>query len=56
MRGDRRDYEKPRLREFGPVGVLTQGGTGLSSEAMAIGMFGDVECNTISSREVDPRC
>ena len=35
---DRKPYTPPRLREFGPVGALTQGGTGLSSEAGPSGM------------------
>ena len=34
----RKPYIPPRLREFGPVGALTQGGTGLSSEAGPSGM------------------
>ena len=31
-------YSSPTLREFGPVGALTQAGTGLSSEVMQNGM------------------
>ena len=31
-------YKPPELREFGPVGALTQAGTGLSSEVMSNGM------------------
>jgi hypothetical protein len=55
MRGDRRDYETPRLREFGPVGALTQGGTGQSSEAM-VGMSGAVNCDNAQTKVIDPRC
>ena len=55
IRGDRRDYEKPCLREFGPVGALTQAGTGQVSEAM-VGMGGAVTCNNSVNRVTDPRC
>ena len=33
----RQAYTKPVLRVFGPVGQLTQGGTGARSEAMSNG-------------------
>ena len=57
IRGDRRDYVKPCLREFGPVGALTQGGTGQVSEAMTGGMGGGtVLCNSSPTRVTDPRC
>jgi hypothetical protein len=29
---DRRTYSPPKLREFGPVGALTQAGTGAATE------------------------
>ena len=32
--GGRRAYSPPRLQLFGPVGALTQAGTGNASEAM----------------------
>jgi len=32
-RGQRKPYARPRLREFGQVGKLTQSGTGTMSEA-----------------------
>jgi hypothetical protein len=35
----RRPYSPPKLKEFGPVGALTQAGTGLSSEVMNNGML-----------------
>jgi hypothetical protein len=33
----REPYAPPKLKEFGPVGLLTQAGTGLISEVMAMG-------------------
>ena len=30
----RQPYVRPTLREFGPVGTLTQGGTGMNDEGM----------------------
>ena len=35
----RKPYNNPMLRHFGPVGMLTQAGSGLDSEAMSNGMF-----------------
>jgi hypothetical protein len=35
---DRDAYVPPKLKEFGPVGNLTQAGSGANSEAMANGM------------------
>ena len=31
-------YSAPSIRLFGPVGALTQAGTGLNSEVMSMGM------------------
>lgn len=33
----RRPYARPTFREFGPVGRLTQSGTGTRQESMGIG-------------------
>ena len=61
-RGDKDDrqirraaYVRPRLREFGPVGMLTQAGTGATSEAMVVGQ-GMVVCSGNSMHSTDPRC
>ena len=54
IQAERRDYEKPSLREFGPVGVLTQGGTGQASEAMV--RMGVLNCDTQANKVTDPRC
>jgi hypothetical protein len=35
---DREAYVPPKLKEFGPVGNLTQAGSGTTAEAMANGM------------------
>jgi hypothetical protein len=35
---DRDTYVPPKLKEFGPVGNLTQAGSGATSEVMANGM------------------
>ena len=35
---DRVAYAPPKLKVFGPVGALTQAGSGVSSEAMSNGM------------------
>ena len=37
-------YERPRLRVFGPVGVLTQSGSGTTSELQEAGMSGMLVC------------
>ena len=35
---NREAYEPPKLKVFGPVGVLTQAGSGAASETMSNGM------------------
>jgi len=35
---NRKPYSPPSLKEFGTVGLLTQAGSGLSSETMGNGM------------------
>ena len=34
----KKPYSKPKLKVFGPVGTLTQAGSGVSSETMSNGM------------------
>ena len=34
----RKSYVPPKLRVFGPVGVLTQSGSGVDAEAVMMGM------------------
>ena len=35
---DRKSYSRPRLRVFGPIGTLTQSGSGVDVEAVMNGM------------------
>jgi hypothetical protein len=37
-RRERRPYERPTFREFGPVGQLTQSGTGTRAESNQTGV------------------
>ncbi len=32
-------YKPPKIKVFGPVGALTQGGSGMMSEVMDMGMM-----------------
>jgi hypothetical protein len=50
-RADKAAYSPPRLIEFGPVGVLTQSGTGSRAESVQV-MMGIPSCqsNTMRSR------
>ena len=35
---DRKSYARPRLRVFGPIGTLTQSGSGVDVEAIMMGL------------------
>ena len=45
---DRNEYKRPKLIEFGPIGALTQGGSGTSAEMLMMGpgTCNDLEINT----------
>ena len=50
-------YESPKLTVFGPVGMLTQAGSGADSELMFVGMPGNLMCvNSNNPNAQDAMC
>jgi len=45
-------YTRPKLREFGPIGALTQAGTGGMSEYMASNMM----CSGSANQQAGTMC
>ena len=41
---DRNEYKRPKLIEFGPIGALTQAGSGAEGEMMCGGMMSGGTC------------
>jgi len=45
LSSERGTYESPRLKVFGPVGALTQSGSGMMDEMGMINMMGVLMCS-----------
>jgi hypothetical protein len=50
-RADKATYSPPRLMEFGPVGALTQSGTGSRAESVQV-MMGIPNCQSNTMRSM----